>query len=93
MNLISTIRGRANIRQNELAAALGWSQGRLSNYESERRQPSLSDSRMITAALNALGAACTLDEVFPPAQGELSHPERRAHERRVMERRQVERRA
>lgn len=67
MNRIAEIRVQADIKQMALAEALGWSQGRMSNYESGRRKPSLSDSRKITRALNKLGAECVLDEVFPPA--------------------------
>ncbi|EKY4111616.1 TPA: helix-turn-helix transcriptional regulator [Pseudomonas aeruginosa] len=66
MNRIAEFRARARIKQNALAAAIGWEQGRLSNYEAGRRVPSLSDSRAIVLALNHLGAACTLDDVFPP---------------------------
>lgn len=65
MNRISELRGKAKISQITLADLLGWSQGRLSNYESGRRVPSLADSRAITSALNKLGASCTLDDVFP----------------------------
>lgn len=92
MNRISAIRAKANIKQTALAAELGWSQGRMSNYESGRRQPSLSDSRAITVALNKLGAKCTLDEVFPPSADELVL-DRRIAERRTTERRLAERRA
>ncbi|MCJ8168653.1 helix-turn-helix transcriptional regulator [Atopomonas sediminilitoris] len=65
MNRIADLRGAAKIPQVALAVALGWSQGRLSNYEAERRTPSLVDSRAITAALNRLGVICDLDDVFP----------------------------
>lgn len=64
MNRISELRGRA-VSQALLADRLGWSQGRLSNYESGRRVPSLADSRAITVALNSLGIECDLDDVFP----------------------------
>lgn len=64
MNRISHHRGK-HISQAVLACELGWSQGRVSNYESGRRIPSLADSRAIVAALNKLGAACGLDDVFP----------------------------
>ena len=64
----------------------------MSNYETKRRQPSLSDSRSIVAALNRLGAGCTLDEVFPPAEAELIGADRRVAERRTTERRAAERR-
>src|SRR5690606_38919090 len=64
MNKISSFREKAGTSQTALAEALGWSQGRLSNYEPKRRQPSLADSRAIVAALNRLGVRCTLDQVF-----------------------------
>lgn len=66
MNQIASIRKGAQIKQRELLALLGWTQARLSNYESGHRTPGLSESRAITAALNRLGAACSLDDVFPP---------------------------
>lgn len=69
MNNISTIRRRERITQAQLGAELGWSQARISNYESGSRVPSLADSRSIVRALNALGAVCVLDEVFPPEAG------------------------
>jgi putative transcriptional regulator len=68
MNKISAVRNDARITQAQLGAALGWSQGRISNYESGTRVPGLADSRRIVAALNQLGAACTLDDVFPPEE-------------------------
>jgi len=71
MNRISEIRRQANLTQLALAGVLGWSQGRLSNYEAGRREPRLQECRAIVGGLNALGADCTLDEVFPPAQDHL----------------------
>lgn len=92
MNRIAEIRERDQIKQGALAKTLGWQRSRLSNYETERRVPSLSDSRSIVAALNRLGAHCTLDEVFPPTEAELIGAERRVVERRTTERRTAERR-
>lgn len=66
MNLISHYRKKANISQLALAQQIGWNQPRLANYESNLITPSLEDSRRIVGALNALGARCSLDEVFPP---------------------------
>lgn len=66
MNCISTIRREARISQIALASRLNWSQPRLSNYEVDRREPGLAECRAIVAALNDLGADCTLDDVFPP---------------------------
>lgn len=68
MNRIAVVRQRAGIKQRALVVALGWTQGRLGNYEAGRRVPGLAESRAIVAALNILGAACTLDDVFPPEQ-------------------------
>lgn len=66
MNRIAEHRDRAGIKQRELVAALGWTQTRVSNYEAGRRTAGLAECRAITAALNRLGAVCTLDDVFPP---------------------------
>lgn len=66
MNRISALRNRSGIKQTALAGALGWSQSRLSNYESGTRIPGLYECRAITVALNKLGTTCTLDDVFPP---------------------------
>lgn len=67
MNRIAEVREQAKIRQRALIETLGWTQARVSNYESGRRVPSLNDSRAIVRALNELGAQCTLDDVFPVA--------------------------
>jgi putative transcriptional regulator len=67
MNRVRTIRQHAGITQAELRRALGWNQSRVANYESGLRRPGLSDARQIVAALNLLGARCSLDDVFPPA--------------------------
>ncbi|MAC99690.1 MAG: transcriptional regulator [Pseudomonadales bacterium] len=65
MNRIAEIRNRAGLSQAQLIGKLGWSQGRVSNYESGTRTPGLEESRCIVDALNSLGASCTLDDVFP----------------------------
>ena len=66
MNRIACLRKGAQIKQRDLGEILGWTQARLSNYESGHRTPGLNECRAITAALNQLGAVCTLDDVFPP---------------------------
>lgn len=66
MNRIAEHREKGGIRQRELVATLGWTQTRVSNYESGRRTAGLIECRAIVAALNQLGAVCTLDDVFPP---------------------------
>lgn len=71
MNRIAELRKNAGIKQRELVVRLGWTQTRLSNYESGLRTPGLSECRAITGALNDLGAECSLDDVFPP---ELDEP-------------------
>lgn len=68
MNCISELRRGAGVAQLALATELGWSQGRLSNYEAGRREPGLAECRAIVRALVRLGAPCTLDDVFPPEQ-------------------------
>ncbi|WP_434681404.1 helix-turn-helix transcriptional regulator [Pseudomonas sp. R1-18] len=68
MNHVRTIRKHAGITQAQLRRALGWNQSRVANYESGLRRPGLSDARQIVAALNLLGARCSLDDVFPPAR-------------------------
>ncbi|WP_368913482.1 helix-turn-helix transcriptional regulator [Mixta calida] len=67
MNNIAIFRRAAGVSQTELAQRCGWvSQARIGNYENGKRHPSLKDCRKIVSALNALGAKCTLDTVFPP---------------------------
>ncbi|WP_065760250.1 helix-turn-helix domain-containing protein [Pseudomonas defluvii] len=65
MNRIRETREKAGIRQSALYRKLGWGQSRIANYESGERTPSLSDARLIVAALNELGASCDLALVFP----------------------------
>lgn len=66
MNCIASIREQAKIKQRDLITALGWTQTRVSNYETGHRTPGIPEARAIVRALNALGARCTLDDVFPP---------------------------
>lgn len=65
MNRIREVRETAGIRQSALYRKLSWGQSRIANYESGERTPSLSDARLIVAALNDLGAPCDLAQVFP----------------------------
>ncbi|MGS3503238.1 helix-turn-helix transcriptional regulator [Citrobacter koseri] len=67
MNLIAEQRKKISVSQAALAQKLGWSQSRIANYEKLNRTPSLSVSRQIIKALNEMGCACSLDEVFPPS--------------------------
>lgn len=71
MNRIAQMRAKGQITQVALAETLGWSQGRLSNYEANRRVPSLVDSRAIVAALKTSGVECTLEDVFPEDENPL----------------------
>lgn len=66
MNRIAEFREAAGITQAALYRKLNWKQSRLANYESGARPLKLDDARLIVKALNALGAKCTLDKVFPP---------------------------
>lgn len=70
MNCIARYREKVGIKQRDLVAILGWTQTRLSNYEAGRRTAGLAECRAIIAALNKLGSACSLDDVFPPEQRE-----------------------
>lgn len=66
MNCIAEQRAKSGIKQRDLVAALGWTQTRLSNYESGRRTAGLVECRAIVGAFNQLGVKCTLDDIFPP---------------------------
>ncbi len=68
MNRIREVREAAGIKQVDLYTRLEWRQSRLSNIENGRRTPGLSESRELVAALNALGADCDLDSVFPASE-------------------------
>ena len=65
MNRIREVREAAGIKQVDLYSRLMWRQSRLSNFENGRRTPGLHEARELVAALNALGASCDLDSVFP----------------------------
>ena len=65
MNNIAIERQKLGLSQSQLAEALGWGRSRLSNYEAGLREPGLSECRTIVETLNALGAVCSLDSVFP----------------------------
>lgn len=66
MNNVRKIRVAAGISQARLCRELRWNQSRLANYEAGRRCVGLDAARRIVAALNRLGAECSLDDVFPP---------------------------
>ena len=78
MNRIKEIREAAGISQVMLYRQLGWSQARLSNYEQGIRKVGLDEARSVVSALCAMGAKCTLDEVFPPADSSKPHSHRTA---------------
>lgn len=69
MNGLRAVRTAAGIKQRELAEWLGMTPGAIGHYEQGRRQLRLEDARRLVAALNALGAECTLEQVFPPEAG------------------------
>lgn len=69
MNGLRAVRTAAGIKQRELAERLGMTPGAIGHYEQGRRQLRLEDARRLVAALNALGAECTLEQVFPPEAG------------------------
>lgn len=68
MSNLKTTRERAGLTQAALADAVGLTQGAIAHYENGRRTPGLSEARELVAALNALGATCDLDSVFPAAE-------------------------
>lgn len=67
VNQIAAIRKRIGKTQAELAGAAGWRVSRIGNYELGLRTPGLSECRQIVAALNEIGADCSLEDVFPPS--------------------------
>ncbi|WP_140921044.1 helix-turn-helix transcriptional regulator [Limnobaculum xujianqingii] len=66
MSCIRELREKANVSQEYLAEKVGLTQGAIGHYELGRRKPSLKNCRLIVSALNELGVACGLDDVFPP---------------------------
>lgn len=66
MSNMKTIREKVGVTQASLAKTVGLSQGAIAHYENERRKPGLDECRRIVDALNFIGAAVTLDDVFPP---------------------------
>ncbi|HHQ4844841.1 helix-turn-helix transcriptional regulator [Aeromonas hydrophila] len=67
VNRIAEIRKALGKTQADLAKAAGWRVSRVGNYELGLRTPGLIESRCIVDALNAIGAQCSLEEVFPPS--------------------------
>lgn len=67
MSNLKMFREKAQITQSALADRVGITQGAIAHYENGRRTPGLNEARDLVAALNALGARCDLDAVFPAA--------------------------
>ncbi|AWE99936.1 helix-turn-helix family protein [Pseudomonas aeruginosa] len=65
MSALKAIRKQAGVTQTQLAERVGLTQAAIGHYETGRRKPGLSECRRIVAALNDLGAECTLAEAFP----------------------------
>lgn len=65
MSNLKRFREEAQITQLALADRVGITQGAIAHYENGRRTPGLNEARELVAALNALGASCDLDAVFP----------------------------
>lgn len=67
-NRLKKHREDAGLTQTHLAELCGWGprQSRIANYERGVSNPSLTDCRILVAALNRAGLDCTLDDVFPP---------------------------
>lgn len=66
MNKIKQFRDIKNIKQVELAMAIGWPRARLSNYENLQRQIVIENGWKIVTGLNRLGVECDFKDVFPP---------------------------
>lgn len=67
MSNLRKFREKAKVTQAALAELVCMTQGAIAHYENGRRTPGLNEARVLVAALNSLGTACTLDEVFPAA--------------------------
>jgi putative transcriptional regulator len=67
MSNLRKFREKAKVTQAALADRVGMTQGAIAHYENGRRTPGLNEARDLVAALNSLGADCTLDQVFPVA--------------------------
>lgn len=65
MSALKAIRKQTGATQTQLAERVGLTQAAIGHYETGRRTPGLNECRRIVSALNELGAACTLEEVFP----------------------------
>lgn len=65
MSNLKQFREQAQVTQAALAERVGMTQGAIAHYENGRRTPGLNEARVLVAALNALGAECDLDAVFP----------------------------
>lgn len=65
MSNLKQFREKASVTQSTLAGRVGMTQGAIAHYENGRRTPGLAECRQILAALNELGAECTLDDLFP----------------------------
>ncbi|MEM1113241.1 MAG: helix-turn-helix transcriptional regulator [Pseudomonadota bacterium] len=71
-NQIKALREGAQLSQQALADAAGWSQSRWSNYERMIRTPDVNDARAMVLAFRSLGETVSLDDLFPiDAQGKL----------------------
>jgi putative transcriptional regulator len=69
MNQLKHYREKSGMTRAELALSVGLkTAGAIEHYEAARRIPPLETARKLVAALNSAGAACTLDDVFPPVK-------------------------
>ncbi|UTV28969.1 helix-turn-helix transcriptional regulator [Photobacterium atrarenae] len=75
MNRISDFRDKAKVSQAGLAKVVGVTPSTIGNYESGIRNIKLKMCWKIVKALNALGANCTFEEVFPNPQHDTSEIE------------------
>lgn len=72
MQRIKEVRESASLSARELATVLGLSPSAIGHYENERRVPGIKTCWRIVQALNALGAQCSFEDVFPNPQSNSS---------------------
>ncbi|WP_434340220.1 helix-turn-helix transcriptional regulator [Motilimonas cestriensis] len=72
MPKIKFIRGDLGVTQRALAEKLGLSQSTINHYENGNRSIDTGTGWKIVQALNAFGAQCSFEDVFPNPQSNSS---------------------
>ncbi|GAB6263224.1 helix-turn-helix transcriptional regulator [Photobacterium sp. R1] len=68
MSNLKQIRLQLGLSQAALAKQAGITQGAIAHFERGKRTPSIDMCWKVVNALNALGASCSFDDVFPDPQ-------------------------